>query len=63
MAPRLSPEDVRRLADLAGVSIPEEDLEHLASSLGAHAEAVAPLLEADLEDVPPALVLDPRWRG
>ena len=33
MTPRLSPEDVRRIADLAGVRTPDEDLEPLARAL------------------------------
>ena len=58
----LSADEVARLADLAGLTIPDEDLEHVAEALVAHHEFVAPLLAADLTDVDSAVTLDPRWR-
>lgn len=58
----LSPDEVAKLADLAGLTIPAEDLEHVAAALVAHREFVAPLLESDLTASDPAVTLDPRWR-
>jgi hypothetical protein len=57
------PEDVERLAALAGVRFPEEDLEPLARALREHLEFVRPLLEADLPARAPVLTLDPRWHA
>lgn len=56
-----SPATVRELTVLAGLSVPEEDLEPLAAQLASMAELVRPLLELDLTDTPSALDLDPRW--
>jgi Asp-tRNA(Asn)/Glu-tRNA(Gln) amidotransferase C subunit len=62
MARRLGPADVALLAELAGLRLPPEDLEALAEALGAHLAFVAPLLNAELDDVNPSLTHDPRWR-
>ena len=62
MARRLAPADVALLAELAGLRLPPEDLASLAEALNAHLEFVAPLLNADLDDVNPSLTYDPRWR-
>ncbi len=58
----LSPDEVAKLADLAGLTIPAEDLEHVTAALVAHHEFVAPLLEFDLADDDSAVTVDPRWR-
>ena len=58
----LGAEDVQRLAELAGIRFPDEDLERLAQALAAHRAFVQQLLDADLTGVNPALTLDPRWR-
>lgn len=58
----LSPEEVDKLADLAGLTIPAEDLDYVAAALVAHHEFVAPLLESDLADGDSAITFDPRWR-
>jgi hypothetical protein len=52
-------EDVERLAAVADVVIPEEDLEPLAAALEAHLQFVEPLLRQDLSAVPPAVRFDP----
>lgn len=52
---------VRALAALAGLALPEEDVEPLADLLAAQARTVAPLLALDVEQLPSALDLDPRW--
>jgi Asp-tRNA(Asn)/Glu-tRNA(Gln) amidotransferase C subunit len=63
VAPSVTPEDVDRLAALARLSLPPEDLEPLARSLAAHLELVDPLLHLDLSDVEPALRFDPLAYG
>jgi Asp-tRNA(Asn)/Glu-tRNA(Gln) amidotransferase C subunit len=62
MARRLARADVALLAELAGLRLPIEDLEALAEALDAHLKFVAPLLNAELDDVSPSLTHDPRWR-
>jgi Asp-tRNA(Asn)/Glu-tRNA(Gln) amidotransferase C subunit len=62
MTTRITPADVTLLAELAGLRLPTEDLAPLADALAAHLAFVAPLLDADLEDVHPSLTHDPRWR-
>lgn len=52
---------VRALAQLAGIAVPEEDIEPLAAMLAAQAQTVAPLLALDTDALPSALDLDPRW--
>jgi Asp-tRNA(Asn)/Glu-tRNA(Gln) amidotransferase C subunit len=54
----VTPDEVARLAELAGLAVPEEDLAPLAEALAAQAELVAPLLDVDAE---PATDFDPRW--
>ena len=63
MAPSVTPEDVERLAALAGLRLPEEDLQPLVRSLVAHMELVEPLLRLDLSAVEPSLRFDPSAHG
>lgn len=56
-----SPATIRELAALAGIALPEEDVEPLAAMLAAQAATVAPLLALDTDALPSALDLDPRW--
>lgn len=58
----VTPEEVRRLAELAGLSFPEEDLAPVAQALTAHNEFVRDLLAEDVSDVDPAVTFDPTWR-
>lgn len=61
MARRFAPADVALLAELAGLRFPSDDLAPLAEALEVHLAFVAPLLQADLDDVNPSLTHDPRW--
>ena len=63
MDAEVTPEEVRRLAALADVTVPEDDLMALAASLTAQRALVRPLLDLDLASVPPAVSFDPRWDG
>jgi hypothetical protein len=56
---RLTPADVVLLAALAGLRIPDRDLESLAESLSAHRSFVEPMLAADVDDTRSELVT--RW--
>jgi Asp-tRNA(Asn)/Glu-tRNA(Gln) amidotransferase C subunit len=62
MTRRLAPADVALLAELVGLRFPTEDLAPLTEALDAYLAFVAPLLQADLDDVNPSLTHDPRWR-
>jgi Asp-tRNA(Asn)/Glu-tRNA(Gln) amidotransferase C subunit len=48
-------EDIEHLADIAGLSVPAEDLQPLAEALAAHLEFVEPLLRRDLSAFEPVL--------
>jgi hypothetical protein len=52
---------VKTLADAAGLSIPDEDLEPLAESLTSQLASITRLDQLDLTHVHPALQFDPRW--
>jgi Asp-tRNA(Asn)/Glu-tRNA(Gln) amidotransferase C subunit len=56
-------EDVERLAAIAGLRVPDEDLEPLADALDSHLQFVEPLLHRDLSAVDPALRFDPETHG
>jgi hypothetical protein len=62
LASAFSEEEVARLAALAALPVPEEDLRPLADALAAHAEFVEPLLRAELPAGDTMLRFDPRWR-
>ena len=55
--------EVVRLAELAGLTLSVADAEILAEVLTAHTNMVAPLFEAELEEIPVAPTYDPRWRA
>ena len=50
MVLQLRPADVVLLAELVGLRVPDQDLEHLAESLSAHRLFVEPMLAAELDD-------------
>jgi len=62
VASTYSKEEVARLAALAALPVPEEDLRPLAEALAAHAEFVEPLLQTELPAGDTTLRFDPRWR-
>jgi hypothetical protein len=47
---RLTPADVALLAELAGLRIPDRDLDHVAQSLSEHRSFVESMLAADFDD-------------
>ena len=62
MASGYREEEVARLASLAALPVPDEDLRPLAEALAAHADFVKPLLRAELPPGDPMLRFDPSWR-
>jgi Asp-tRNA(Asn)/Glu-tRNA(Gln) amidotransferase C subunit len=57
----ISPEVVALLARLAGLMLPPEDIEPLATALRSQLASIEALDELDLTDVNPILEFDPRW--
>ena len=57
----ISPEVVALLARLAGLTLPPEDIEPLATALCSQLASIEALDELDLTDVNPILEFDPRW--
>jgi hypothetical protein len=57
----ISPEITRLMARLAGVIVPEEDIQLLTAALGSQLASIAALDELDLTDVNPAVEFDATW--
>jgi Asp-tRNA(Asn)/Glu-tRNA(Gln) amidotransferase C subunit len=57
----ITPEITRLVTRLAGVPLPEEDVELLTAALGSQLAAVSVLDELDLTDVNPAVEFDASW--
>jgi hypothetical protein len=60
--PGFGEEEVARLAALAGLPVPQEDLRPLTEALSDYADFVQPLLRAELPAGDTMLRFDPRWR-
>lgn len=62
----MKPEDVdantvRMLADVAGIKLPEEDVQPLVGALRNHLKGMEALDRLDLEEFDPIVTFDPRW--
>ena len=62
----MTPEEVdakviRTLADVAGIRVPEEDIEPLIGSFKNHLTGMAILDGLDLDEQDPIAVFDPTW--
>lgn len=53
---------VRTLAQVAGIDVPEEDVQPLVSALQNHLKGMEALDDLDLEESDPVVTFDPRWR-
>jgi Asp-tRNA(Asn)/Glu-tRNA(Gln) amidotransferase C subunit len=53
---------VRTLAKMAGISVPDEDVEPLVGALRNHLKGMEQLDGLDLDEIDPIVVFDPRWR-
>jgi hypothetical protein len=53
---------IRTLADVAGIVIPDEDMEPLIGAFKNHLVGMEALDALDLEEHDPITVFDPRWR-
>ena len=52
---------VRTLAKVAGITLPEEDVEPLVGALRNHVASMKALEDLDIEDADPIVTFDPRW--
>ena len=52
---------VRTLARVAGINIPEEDVEPLVGALRNHLAGMKALDELDVDEADPIVTFDPRW--
>jgi len=52
---------VRTLADVAGISIPDEDVEPLVGALRNHLAGMKALEDLDVDEADPIVTFDPRW--
>jgi len=60
-AQELDPETVRKISQLMGLELSQEDLNSLKKSLAEQLASVNVLDELDLTDIASILVMDPRW--
>jgi hypothetical protein len=57
----ITPAVVRAIADLAGITVPPEDMAPLVAVMANQVGMVAKLLPLDYADVAPIVSMDPRW--
>jgi hypothetical protein len=62
MAVEVTPELVRSIAELAGITLPPQDMQALVRVMTNQIAMAATLRPLDFDDVPPITTLDPRWR-
>jgi hypothetical protein len=58
----VTPELVRAIADLAGITLPQQDMDSLVALMTNQIAFAAKLRPLDYGDVPPITGFDPRWR-
>jgi Asp-tRNA(Asn)/Glu-tRNA(Gln) amidotransferase C subunit len=54
-------ETIRRLAEVAGIEIPEEDIAGVVATMRSYKAAFQAVEALDLTEVDPVVVTDPRW--
>lgn len=57
----ITPDTVWRLAEVAGITVPAEDVDSVVAALRAYRSAFKPVEALDLTEVDPVVVTDPRW--
>jgi hypothetical protein len=53
---------IRTLADVAGISIPDEDIEPLIGAFRNHLASMDALDALDIDESDPIVTFDPRWQ-
>ena len=60
-AKEVDPDVVRTLARVAGITIPDEDIQPLVGALRNHLAGMKALEDLDLDEADPIVTFDPRW--
>jgi len=60
-AKEVDPDVVRTLARVAGITIPDEDIQPLVGALRNHFAGMKALEDLDLDEADPIVTFDPRW--
>ena len=53
---------IRTLASVAGITIPDEDIQPLIGALRNHLAGMKALEDLDIDEADPIVTFDPRWR-
>jgi Asp-tRNA(Asn)/Glu-tRNA(Gln) amidotransferase C subunit len=61
MQNEITSDTVRRLAEVAGIRVPDDDLESVVAALRTYRSAFKAVEDLDLTEVDPVVVTDPRW--
>ena len=61
MEHEINDETVRRLAEVVGIHVPEEDIPGVVATLRNYRAAFQAVEALDLSEVDPVVVTDPRW--
>ena len=61
MEHEISADTVRLLAQVVGISLPEEDVDSVVAALRSYKSAFSALEALDLNEIDPVVVTDPRW--
>jgi Asp-tRNA(Asn)/Glu-tRNA(Gln) amidotransferase C subunit len=61
MEKEITADTVRRLAEVAGIQVPDEDLPGVIATLKSYRAAFQAVEALDLTEVDPVVVTDPRW--
>jgi len=61
MDKEITADTVRRLAEVVGIQVPEEDLPGVIATLKSYRTAFQAVEALDLTEVDPVVVTDPRW--
>lgn len=61
MDKEITAETVRRLAEVVGIDVPEEDLPGVVATMRSYKAAFQAVEALDLTEVDPVVVTDPRW--
>ena len=59
--PEITLDTVRRMAEIAQLEIPDEDLDQVRELLQAYRQVFGPVERLDLCGIDPIVTMDPRW--
>jgi Asp-tRNA(Asn)/Glu-tRNA(Gln) amidotransferase C subunit len=61
MKHEITADTVRRLAEVVGITVPDEDVDSVVAALRSYRSAFEAVEALDLTEVDPVVVTDPRW--